>query len=155
MFKAMDTESRGVITLGELKEGLRRCCSVCKRTGINGLVEVADSDTTTSVNWEEFIAATITVSKIEDKELLVPAFTYFDKDGSGNITVDKLERPHVERDMDDSFLEEITLEVDLKNDDHTNYSEFVALMQSNSSALGWQAMESSMNVPLREAPEVY
>ncbi|CAL4923563.1 unnamed protein product [Urochloa decumbens] len=146
MFKAMDTESRGVITLGELKEGLRRCCSVFKRTGINGLIEVADSDTTTSVNWEEFIAATETVSKIEDKELLMPAFTYFDKDGSGYITVDKLQKHRVEQDMEDSFLEE---------DGQTNYSEFVAMMQSNSSALGWQTRESSMNVPLREAPEVY
>ncbi|CAL4932023.1 unnamed protein product [Urochloa decumbens] len=155
MFKAMDTESRGVITLGELKEGLRRCCSVFKRTGINGLMEVADSDTATSVNWEEFIAATETVSKIEDRELLMPAFSYFDKDGSGYITVDKLQKPRVERDMEDSFLEEIILEVDLNNDGQTNYSEFVAMMQSNSSALGWQTMESSMNVPLREAPEVY
>ena len=40
-------------------------------------------------------------------------------------------------------------------DGQTNYSEFVTMMQSNNSGLGWQTMESSLNVPLREAPEVY
>ncbi|OEL28664.1 Calcium-dependent protein kinase isoform 1 [Dichanthelium oligosanthes] len=155
MFKAMDTENRGVITLGELKEGFRRCCSVFKHTEINGLMDAADSDNTTSINWEEFIAATVPLSTIEHKEQLMPAFRYFDKDGSGYITVDKLQKPRVERDMEDTFLEEIILEVDQNNDDHTNYSDFVTMMQSNNSELGWQTMESGMNVPLREAPEVY
>lgn len=40
-------------------------------------------------------------------------------------------------------------------DGQTNYGEFVTMMQSDKSGLGWQTMESSMNVPLREAPEVY
>jgi len=40
-------------------------------------------------------------------------------------------------------------------DGQTNYSEFVTMMQSNNSGLGWQTMESGLNVPLREAPEVY
>jgi len=43
MFKAMDTENRGMISLGELKEGLRRCCSVFKRTEINGLMDAVSS----------------------------------------------------------------------------------------------------------------
>ncbi|PAN48723.1 hypothetical protein PAHAL_9G401500 [Panicum hallii] len=155
MFKAMDTENRGVITLGELKEGLRRCCSVFNRTEINGLMDAPDSDNTTSIHWEEFIAATVPLGKIEHKEHSMPAFTYFDKDGSGYITVDKLQKPQVEQNMEDAFLEEIILEVNQNNDGQTNYSEFVTMMQSNNSGLGWQTMESSLNVPLREAPEVY
>jgi len=43
MFKAMDTENRGMISLGELKEGLRRCFSVFKRTEINGLMDAVSS----------------------------------------------------------------------------------------------------------------
>jgi len=85
----------------------------------------------------------------------MPTFTYFDKDGSGYITVDKLQKPQVEQNMEDAFLEEIILEVNQKNDGQTNYSEFVTMMQSNNSGLGWQTMESGLNVPLREAPEVY
>ncbi|RLN42011.1 calcium-dependent protein kinase isoform 1-like [Panicum miliaceum] len=155
MFKAMDTENRGVITLGELKEGLRRYCSVFKRTEINGVMDAPDSDTTTSIHWEEFIAATVPLGKIEHKEHLMPTFTYFDKDGNGYITVDKRQKPQVEQNMEDAFLEEIILEVNQNNDGQTNYSEFVTMMQSNNSGLGWQTMESGLDVPLREAPEVY
>jgi len=155
MFKAMDTENRGMISLGELKEGLRRCCSVFKRTEINGLMDAPDSNNTISIHWEEFIAATVPLGKIEHKEHSMPTFTYFDKDGSGYITVDKLQKPQVEQNMEDAFLEEIILEVNQKNDGQTNYSEFVTMMQSNNSGLGWQTMESGLNVPLREAPEVY
>ncbi|CAD6204324.1 unnamed protein product [Miscanthus lutarioriparius] len=43
----------------------------------------------------------------------------------------------------------------MEADGQANYGEFVTMMQSDNSALGWQMMESSMNVPLREAPEVY
>jgi calcium-dependent protein kinase len=43
IFKAMDTENRGVVTFSDLKEGLRRCCTVFKRAGINGLMEAVRS----------------------------------------------------------------------------------------------------------------
>ncbi|KAF8727959.1 hypothetical protein HU200_018531 [Digitaria exilis] len=155
MLEAMDTENGGVITLDELKEGLRGCCSVFKQTEINGLMEAADIDNTTSINWEEFIAAAVLLREIEHKEHLMPAFTYFNKDGSGYITVEKLQKPCVEQNMGNTFLEAIILEVNQNNDGQTNYPEFGTMMQSNNSELGWQTMESSMNVPLREAPQVY
>ncbi|KAF8697779.1 hypothetical protein HU200_035265 [Digitaria exilis] len=155
MLEAMDTENGGVITLDELKKGLRGCCSVFKQTEINGLVEAADIDNTTSINWEEFIAAAVLLREIEHKEHLMPAFTYFNKDGSGYITVEKLQKPCVEQNMGNTFLEAIILEVNQNNDGQTNYPEFGTMMQSNNSELGWQTMESSMNVPLREAPQVY
>lgn len=43
------------------------------------------------------------------------AFTYFGKDGSGFITVDKLQKACMERNMEDTFLEEMILEVDQNN----------------------------------------
>ena len=45
----------------------------------------------------------------------MPTFTYFDKDGSGYITVDKLQKPQVEQNMEDAFLEDIILEVNQNN----------------------------------------
>lgn len=75
----------------------------------------ADNDNNVTINYEEFIAATVPLNKIEREEHLMAAFTYFDKDGSGYITVDKLQRACGEHDMDDTFLEEIILEVDQNN----------------------------------------
>uniref|UniRef100_A0A0D3HG37 non-specific serine/threonine protein kinase n=1 Tax=Oryza barthii TaxID=65489 RepID=A0A0D3HG37_9ORYZ len=153
MFKAMDTKNRSVVTFGELK-GLKRYSSVFKDTEINDLMEAAD-DTTSTINWEEFIAAAVSLNKIEREKHLMAAFTYFDKDGSGFITVDKLQKACMERNMEDTFLEEMILEVDQNNDGQIDYAEFVTMMQSNNFGLGWQTVESSLNVALREAPQVY
>ena len=61
----------------------------------------------------------------------------------------------MERNMEDTFLEEMILEVDQNNDGQIDYAEFVTMMQSNNFGLGWQTVESSLNVALREAPQVY
>uniref|UniRef100_A0A0A9DDI1 EF-hand domain-containing protein n=1 Tax=Arundo donax TaxID=35708 RepID=A0A0A9DDI1_ARUDO len=130
-FKAMDTKKRGMITLGKLKEGLRRCSAVFKRSEINGLMEADDNDNNTSINWEEFIAATVPLSKIEHKEHLMAAFTYFDKDGTGYITIDELQNAC-------RTLDDIILEVDQNNDGQAEYSEFATMMQ-NQQLWNWVA----------------
>ncbi|KAG8073291.1 hypothetical protein GUJ93_ZPchr0006g45916 [Zizania palustris] len=155
MFKAVDTKNRGAITFGELRECLRRYGAEFKDTEISNIMEAADKDNNATINYEEFIAATLPLNKIEREEHLIAAFTYFDKDGSGYITVDKLQRACGEHNMEDSFLEDIILEVDQNNDGQIDYAEFVAMMQGSNVGLGWQTMESSMNVALREAPQVH
>nr|CAB3502148.1 unnamed protein product [Digitaria exilis] len=115
MFKAVDVKNRGVITLGELREGLRRYGTELEDREISDLVEAADKDNDVTIKYEEFIAATVPLNKIEREEHLMAAFTYFDKDGSGYITVDKLQRACGEHNMEDTFLEEIILEVDQNN----------------------------------------
>lgn len=55
------------------------------------------------------------LNKIEREEHLKAAFTYFDKDGSGYITVDKLQRACAEYNMEGTLLEEIILEADQNN----------------------------------------
>ncbi|KAL6641384.1 hypothetical protein ACP70R_019565 [Stipagrostis hirtigluma subsp. patula] len=107
----------------------------------------ADSDNNTNINWKDFIAATVPLNKKERNEQLVEAFTYFDKD----MIVDKLQIPCVEGNTEDTCFEEMIQ----NNDGQIDYAEFVPTMQSNSSGHGWQALESSLNVPLREAPRVY
>lgn len=57
----------------------------------------------------------MSLNKIEREKHLMAAFTYFDKDGSGFITVDKLQKACMERNMEDTFLEEMILEVDQNN----------------------------------------
>jgi len=46
---------------------------------------------------------------------LVAAFSYFDKDGSGYITVDELQQACKEHNMTDGFLEDVIEEVDQDN----------------------------------------
>ena len=75
----------------------------------------ADVDNSGTIDYGEFIAATVHLNKLEREEHLVAAFQYFDKDGSGYITVDELQQACVEHNMTDVFLEDVIREVDQDN----------------------------------------
>lgn len=75
----------------------------------------ADVDNSGTIDYGEFIAATIHLNKLEREENLVAAFSYFDKDGSGYLTIDELQQACKEHNMTDSFIEDIIKEVDQDN----------------------------------------
>lgn len=72
-------------------------------------------DNSGTIDYSEFIAATIHLNKLEREEHLVSAFQYFDKDGSGYITIDELQQSCIEHGMTDVFLEDVIKEVDQDN----------------------------------------
>uniref|UniRef100_A0A803NIR4 non-specific serine/threonine protein kinase n=1 Tax=Cannabis sativa TaxID=3483 RepID=A0A803NIR4_CANSA len=151
MFTAMDTDNSGAITFDELKAGLRRYGSTMKDTEIRDLME-ADVDNSGTIDYGEFIAATVHLNKLEREEHLLAAFQYFDKDGSGYITVDELQQACAEHNMTDVFLEDVIREVDQDNDGRIDYGEFVAMMQKGNAGIGRRTMRNSVNISMRDAP---
>ncbi|KAL6963578.1 Calcium-dependent protein kinase 5 [Sarracenia purpurea var. burkii] len=152
MFKAMDTDNSGAITFDELKAGLRRYGSTLKDTEIRDLMDAADVDNSGTIDYGEFIAATVHLNKLEREEHLVAAFQYFDKDGSGYITVDELQQACAEHNMPDVFLEDVIREVDQDNDGRIDYQEFVAMMQKGNAGIGRRTMRNSLNLTMKDAP---
>lgn len=53
-------------------------------------MEKIDVNGNQKIDYEEFIAATIHLNKLNREELMVEAFKYFDKDNSGFITQEEL-----------------------------------------------------------------
>ncbi|KAM1987328.1 hypothetical protein ACFX15_034612 [Malus domestica] len=159
MFQAMDTDNSGAITFDELKAGLRRYGSTMKDTEIRDLMDAADVDNSGTIDYGEFIAATVHLNKLEREEHLVAAFRYFDKDGSGYITVDELQQACTEHHMTDVLLEDIIKEVDQDNDGRIDYGEFVAMMQKGNvkgnMPIGRRTMRNSLNLSMRDAPGAY
>lgn len=51
------------------------------------LMAIADVDGDGLIDYNEFVAATMHLSKLEKEELLQQAFKQIDKDGSGTISV--------------------------------------------------------------------
>lgn len=88
----------------------------------------ADVDNSGTIDYGEFIAATIHLNKLEREEHLVAAFSYFDKDGSGYITVDELQQACKEHNMTDVILEDIIKEADQDNVSNFLYENMVALL---------------------------
>ncbi|CAN6253750.1 unnamed protein product [Urochloa humidicola] len=152
MFMAMDTDNSGAITYDELKEGLRKYGSTLKDTEIRDLMEAADIDNSGTIDYIEFIAATLHLNKLEREEHLVAAFSYFDKDGSGYITVDELQQACKEHNMPAAFLDDVIKEADQDNDGRIDYGEFVAMMTKGNMGVGRRTMRNSLNISMRDAP---
>ncbi|PKU84011.1 calcium-dependent protein kinase 26 [Dendrobium catenatum] len=155
MFLAMDTDSSGAITFDELKAGLRRYGSTLKDTEIQDLMDAADVDNSGTIDYGEFIAATVHLNKLEREEHLVAAFSYFDKDGSGYITVDELQQACKEHNVTDVFIEDIIKEVDQDNDGRIDYGEFVAMMRKGNMGnmglgIGRRTMRNSLRMSITE-----
>nr|VDC94062.1 unnamed protein product [Brassica oleracea] len=134
MFANIDTDNSGTITYEELKEGLAKLGSKLTEAEVKQLmdaVSLADVDGNGSIDYIEFITATMHRHRLESDENLYKAFQHFDKDGSGYITIDELEVALKEYGMgDDATIKEVLSDVDSDNDGRINYEEFCAMMRS-------------------------
>lgn len=131
MFTNMDTDKSGTITYEELKTGLARLGSKLSEVEVKQLMDAADVDGNGTIDYIEFITATMHRHRLERDEHLFKAFQYFDKDNSGFITRDELEIAMKEHGMgDEATIREIISEVDTDNDGRINYDEFCTMMRS-------------------------
>ncbi|CAN4118732.1 unnamed protein product [Withania somnifera] len=129
MFKMIDADNSGQITLEELKTGLERVGANLKDSEIVSLMQAADIDNSGTIDYGEFIAAMLHLNKIQKEDHMYAAFSYFDEDGSGYITQDELQKACDKFGLSNIPIEELMGEVDQDNDGRIDYSEFVAMMQ--------------------------
>ncbi|KAF2290990.1 hypothetical protein GH714_017947 [Hevea brasiliensis] len=112
----------------------------------------ADIDKSGTIEYGEFLAATLHLNKMEREENLIAAFTYFDKDGSGYITVDELQQACKDFGLDDVQLDEMIKEIDQDNDARIDYAEFTAMMRKTDDEIGRiGTMRSNLNFNLADA----
>ncbi|PAN27930.1 hypothetical protein PAHAL_5G119100 [Panicum hallii] len=130
MFKSMDADNSGTITVDELRRGLAKQGTKLSEAEVEQLMEAADADGNGTIDYEEFITATMHMNRMDREEHLYTAFQYFDKDGSGCISKEELEQALKEKGLlDGRDIKEIISEVDADNDGRIDYSEFVAMMK--------------------------
>ncbi|KAK8487435.1 hypothetical protein V6N11_076655, partial [Hibiscus sabdariffa] len=131
MFTNIDTDNSGTITYEELKEGLARLGSKLNEAEVEQLMEAADVDGNGSIDYIEFISATMHRYRLERDEDLYKAFQHFDTDNSGFITMDELEAAMKEYGMsNEANIKQIIAEVDTDHDGRINYDEFCSMMRS-------------------------
>ncbi|KDP36080.1 hypothetical protein JCGZ_08724 [Jatropha curcas] len=155
MFKTIDTDGSGQITFEELKVGLKRFGANLNESEIYDLMQAADIDNSGTIDYGEFLAATLHLNKAEREDHLFAAFSYFDKDGSGYITLDELQQACFEFGMENVHLEEMIREVDQDNDGRIDYNEFVNMMQKGNPEMGKNGVEGrNYSIGFREALQV-
>ncbi|KAL8129376.1 hypothetical protein V2J09_018531 [Rumex salicifolius] len=147
MFKSMDTDNNGTITLEELKQGLQKQGTKLSETEVKQLMEAADADGNGTIDYEEFITATMHMNRMDREEHLYTAFQYFDKDNSGYVTVEELEQALRDYGMHDGRdIKEIISEVDIDNDGRINYDEFVMMMRKGSPDVAQPKRRRDVNI---------
>ncbi|MBA0574880.1 hypothetical protein Golob_027925 [Gossypium lobatum] len=146
LFKMIDTDNSGTITYEELKDGLKRVGSELMESEIKDLMDAADIDNNGTIDYGEFLAATVHLNKLEREENLVGAFSFFDKDGSGYITIDELQQACKEFGLSDVHLDEMIKEIDQDNDGQIDYGEFAAMMRKGNGGIGRRTMRRTINL---------
>jgi calcium-dependent protein kinase len=135
IFQSLDKDGNGHITVQELR-------SVIETAGINVCGDLeqlacdADTDGGGTIEYTEFLAATLDKQKVIKEDVIWQAFSVFDQDGSGTITksellkiltgstADKIRRAHGNKAVD-NFLDEY----DASGDAVIDFDEFMDMLQ--------------------------
>lgn len=132
MFKKIDTDSDGIVSIEELKSGLLKFSSQLAESDVQMLIEAVDTQGKGTLDYGEFIAVSLHMQRMGNDEHLRKAFSYFDKDGNGFIEPEELREALMEDGLDDStnVADDIFQEVDTDKDGKISYDEFVAMMKT-------------------------
>ncbi|XP_020205845.2 calcium-dependent protein kinase 11 [Cajanus cajan] len=136
LFKMIDKDNSGTITFEELQEGLKSVGCDLMESEIKSLMDAADIDNNGTIDYGEFLAATLHLNKMERENNLVAAFAYFDKDGSGSITIDEIQQACKDFGLGDVQLDDMIKEIDQDDDGKIDYAEFAAMMRKGNPDVG-------------------
>ena len=127
---SMDKNGDGSLSFEELKAGLGH-----KENGetLLEILKAADTDNSGSIDYTEFIAATLDAQTYMRDDYLRTAFDMFDKDGSGKIDKDEIRELLAGEDMSNIIskdeLERYLNEVDENGDGEIDFEEFQMMME--------------------------
>ncbi|GLT92706.1 hypothetical protein SLE2022_105310 [Rubroshorea leprosula] len=132
MFKKMDTDNDGVVSIEELKAGLKNFGSHLVESEAQMLIEAVDANGKGKLDYGEFVAVSLHLQRMANDEHLRKAFSYFDKYGNGYIEPDELREALMEDGADDytDVASDIFQEVDTDKDGRISYDEFAAMMKT-------------------------
>lgn len=123
LFALFDVGKAGRITIGQLELGLRKLGYAILSSQVSELVASLDLSEADAINSEEFIAALLPSSIAASEEKIWEAFSKFDEDGDGFITIKELEKL-LEKQGFKGNAESMMQEVDTNNDGMINFDEF-------------------------------
>mmetsp|Transcript_589 Transcript_589/g.732 ORF Transcript_589/g.732 Transcript_589/m.732 type:complete len:598 (-) Transcript_589:579-2372(-) len=132
IFIEMDKDKSGSITMEEFSEALRNKGGAgLPERELQRIINDADVNGDGTIDYEEFLAATINRSKLERDELLRAAFLKFDEDGNGQISREELTTALSDPSLGVSAqeIENIIREVDRDGNGNIDFAEFCAMMR--------------------------
>ena len=134
LFNKIDEDDDGIINKKELLEGLKmKYNTIIKEEDVEQIFKNIDLNNNGYIDYEEFVAAAVNKRKFMNKNVLMLAFNFFDKNNSGEITFDEIEEIFKSSVADKSkiheSLEKIMKEVDLDIDGKVTLDQFSIIMK--------------------------
>jgi calcium-dependent protein kinase len=131
LFKSIDKNGDGVLTVEEIKNALVNQKDQNIKD-IQSVLDSIDTDGSGTINYTEFLAATMEKAIYLKEEKLFNAFRMFDADGSGKISAEELKATlgsdEKFKNLDKSYWENMIKEADKNNDGEIDYNEFLEMM---------------------------
>ena len=92
IFKAFDKNNDGELSREELIQGYTQMYGSYERavSEVTKILAKIDANNSGSIDYSEFMMATMDLSNLLTTEKLQAAFNMFDQDGSGSITIDEI-----------------------------------------------------------------
>eukprot|EP00435_Cladocopium_sp_Y103_P038112 s72_g10.t1 len=89
-FEALDANGDGLLTSQELKDGMAKANleHVLAGLDLDALMEGIDADGSGLIDYTEFLAATLDKKCYLQEDVCYTAFSVFDQDGDGHITLE-------------------------------------------------------------------
>ncbi|PIA59451.1 hypothetical protein AQUCO_00400375v1 [Aquilegia coerulea] len=91
MFKKIDTDHDGMVSIEELKAGLHNFGTQLSEPELQMLIEAVDTNGKGTLDYEEFVAVSLHLQRMANDEHLHKAFAYFDKNDNGYIELEELQ----------------------------------------------------------------
>ena len=86
----MDANNDGKLSREELIDGYRNIYGELAEDEVDKIMRAADIDGSGEIDYSEWLVATVNKKNLISDEKLTTAFKFFDKDGSGSISIDEL-----------------------------------------------------------------
>ena len=127
VFKQLDTNDDGKLTLNELKNGFEIYFGkVFSDAELTQLMEDVDGDADGFISYEEFLRVTVNKKQLLEEKNLYMAFKRFDVDGDGKLSKEEIKKVLYGSDFE--YVDELIKEVDMDKDGYINFQEFKGLM---------------------------
>ncbi|CAE6917428.1 CPK2 [Symbiodinium sp. CCMP2592] len=138
IFVALDANGDGCLAADELRDGMAKASlgELLSKVDLDAIIEGVDADGSGMIDYTEFLAATLDRKCYLQEDVCYNAFSVFDQDGDGQITLEELKTILDNGNMDEDALgsktsEDILKAVDANGDGSIDFQEFMDMMRGD------------------------